>query len=156
MKKLLRKENLMLTLIILFLICQEILSDRTAFDFHLYDTYIIIAKPYIFFIIFFYTLIVYACYFLFRKNKKKVSKIIAIIQITGLLLLIIQMASPVYYEGLAGMPRRYYDFSVWGSFKDFVSMNKWATFSALYFILSQVLFFIYFLIVLIQYFFIRK
>jgi cytochrome c oxidase subunit 1 len=31
---------------------------------------------------------------------------------------------PMHYEGLAGMPRRYYDFSIWESFKQFGELNK--------------------------------
>ena len=31
---------------------------------------------------------------------------------------------PMHYEGLAGMPRRYYDYGVWESFKQFVSLNR--------------------------------
>ncbi|MDE1192788.1 MAG: cbb3-type cytochrome c oxidase subunit I [Arachidicoccus sp.] len=31
---------------------------------------------------------------------------------------------PMHYEGFAGMPRRYYDYSGWESFKQFISLNK--------------------------------
>ncbi len=38
---------------------------------------------------------------------------------------------PMHYEGLAGMPRRYYDFSNWESFKMFGGLNEFISFVAL-------------------------
>jgi cytochrome c oxidase subunit 1 len=35
---------------------------------------------------------------------------------------------PMHYEGLAGMPRRYYDFSMWESFKMFGGLNEFISF----------------------------
>lgn len=38
---------------------------------------------------------------------------------------------PMHYEGLAGMPRRYYDFSTWESFKQFGVLNQFISFVAI-------------------------
>jgi cytochrome c oxidase subunit I len=47
---------------------------------------------------------------------------------------------PMHYEGLAGMPRRYYDFSSWQSFKQFGGLNEFITIVAGLVFLVQILF----------------
>jgi cytochrome c oxidase subunit 1 len=47
---------------------------------------------------------------------------------------------PMHYEGFAGMPRRYYDYSNWESFKDFVELNKVISFAAILSFAAQLMF----------------
>ena len=47
---------------------------------------------------------------------------------------------PMHYEGLAGMPRRYYDYSVWESFKQFAELNKFISLVAAVVFAAQLLF----------------
>lgn len=47
---------------------------------------------------------------------------------------------PMHYEGLAGMPRRYYDYSVWESFKQFVELNRFISTVAMIVFAVQILF----------------
>jgi cytochrome c oxidase subunit 1 len=47
---------------------------------------------------------------------------------------------PMHYEGLAGMPRRYYDFSNWESFKMFHGLNEFISISAIVVFAAQFLF----------------
>jgi cytochrome c oxidase subunit 1 len=47
---------------------------------------------------------------------------------------------PMHYEGLAGMPRRYYDFSNWESFKMFNGLNEFISVVALIVFATQFLF----------------
>ncbi len=47
---------------------------------------------------------------------------------------------PMHYEGLAGMPRRYYDFSNWESFKMFDGLNEFISVVALLVFAVQLLF----------------
>ncbi len=47
---------------------------------------------------------------------------------------------PMHYQGFAGMPRRYYDYSNWESFKQFASLNKFITIVAIIVFLAQFLF----------------
>ncbi|MBS1585951.1 MAG: cbb3-type cytochrome c oxidase subunit I [Bacteroidetes bacterium] len=47
---------------------------------------------------------------------------------------------PMHYEGVAGMPRRYYDFSTWESFKQFQGVNAFISIVAIIVFLGQLLF----------------
>jgi cytochrome c oxidase subunit 1 len=47
---------------------------------------------------------------------------------------------PMHYEGLAGMPRRYYDFSQWQSFKQFGDLNQFITIISIISFALQLLF----------------
>ncbi len=47
---------------------------------------------------------------------------------------------PMHYEGLAGMPRRYYDFSNWESFKQFGDLNRFISIVAICVFAVQILF----------------
>jgi cytochrome c oxidase subunit 1 len=47
---------------------------------------------------------------------------------------------PMHYEGLAGMPRRYYDFSNWESFKMFQGLNEFISIVAIVVFATQFLF----------------
>ena len=47
---------------------------------------------------------------------------------------------PMHYEGLAGMPRRYYDYSSWESFKQFGGLNEFISFVAGVVFLVQLVF----------------
>jgi cytochrome c oxidase subunit I len=47
---------------------------------------------------------------------------------------------PMHYEGLAGMPRRYYDFSQWTSFNMFGGLNQFISFVSIIVFAVQILF----------------
>ncbi|WP_153797612.1 cytochrome c oxidase subunit I [Foetidibacter luteolus] len=51
---------------------------------------------------------------------------------------------PMHYEGLAGMPRRYYDYSIWESFKQFAELNRFISTVAMIVFAVQILFLINF------------
>jgi cytochrome c oxidase subunit I len=51
---------------------------------------------------------------------------------------------PMHYEGLAGMPRRYYDFQNWESFKMFGGLNEFISFVSIIVFAAQLLFVINF------------
>lgn len=47
---------------------------------------------------------------------------------------------PMHYEGIAGMPRRYYDYSAWESFKHFQGLNAFISIIAMVVFFTQLLF----------------
>lgn len=47
---------------------------------------------------------------------------------------------PMHYEGLAGMPRRYYDYSMWESFKQFDNLNRFISIVVIIVFAMQLLF----------------
>ncbi|MEN9339762.1 MAG: hypothetical protein RIQ62_1074 [Bacteroidota bacterium] len=47
---------------------------------------------------------------------------------------------PMHYEGVAGMPRRYYDFSSWQSFHQFTELNKMISVAAIIVFFGQLIF----------------
>jgi cytochrome c oxidase subunit 1 len=47
---------------------------------------------------------------------------------------------PMHYEGFAGMPRRYYSYENWESFKQFAELNRVISFAAILSFLVQLLF----------------
>ena len=51
---------------------------------------------------------------------------------------------PMHYQGLAGMPRRYFDFSIWESFKQFADLNRFISTVAKIVFATQLLFLINF------------
>ena len=51
---------------------------------------------------------------------------------------------PMHYEGLAGMPRRYYDYSNWISFNQFGTLNQFISTVAMVVFAAQILFLVNF------------
>jgi cytochrome c oxidase subunit 1 len=47
---------------------------------------------------------------------------------------------PMHYEGLVGMPRRYYDYSTWESFKQFGALNQFISVVVILVFATQILF----------------
>jgi cytochrome c oxidase subunit 1 len=53
---------------------------------------------------------------------------------------------PMHYEGIAGMPRRYYDYSAWESFKQFNDLNAFISIAAILVFFAQLLFVVNFFV----------
>ncbi|MBN9484026.1 MAG: cytochrome c oxidase subunit I [Bacteroidetes bacterium 43-93] len=53
---------------------------------------------------------------------------------------------PMHYEGIAGMPRRYYDYSAWETFRPFQGLNTFISIIVVFVFISQFLFIINFFV----------
>jgi cytochrome c oxidase subunit 1 len=114
---------------------------NSALDLHLHDTYFVIAH-------FHLVMGVASMFGMFagiyhwfpkmfgRMMNNTLAYIHFWITITGAYLIF----WPMHYEGLAGMPRRYYDFSNWESFKMFQGLNEFISIVAMIVFATQFLF----------------
>ena len=122
------------------------LIGQSALDFHAHDTYIIVPTRVIIIPILFYIFLMYFCYQFIRRKNGNTNLLISVFQIIGLCLLSLSISIPTNYQGLVSKPRRYYDYTVWKSFNEFISDNWYPIFAILLFIISQLIFLIYFLL----------
>lgn len=121
-----RPYNLLLLTAIVILIASFFVSHEKV-DFHLHDTYFIIALAHLFWgtsglLLILWTLYIFTQRFLFFKFLMWTHVILTII--TLVLLVAISFYSNHYYEGLAGMPRRYYDYGSWDTFLLYNNLTK--------------------------------
>jgi cytochrome c oxidase subunit 1 len=114
---------------------------NSAIDFHIHDTYFIIAH-------FHLVMGVSAMFGMFAGVYHWFPKMFGRMmnRTLGYLHFWITLAGaylifwPMHYEGLAGMPRRYYDYSAWSTFSPFASLNTFITVVAVVVFLAQFFF----------------
>ncbi|MEO6330832.1 MAG: hypothetical protein ABIO55_17990 [Ginsengibacter sp.] len=121
-----RPYNLLLLTAVLILIASFFAFDKTL-DIHLHDTYFIITMAHSFWIIIILLLIFWTLYlltkrFLFSKILTWLNVILIVA--TSVFLVTISFYSNNYYNGLAGMPRRYYDYRSWNNFGFYDNLTK--------------------------------
>ncbi len=112
-----RPYDLLVVTAVLILIASFFVFDQTL-DIHLHDTYFIIVMPHLFWATILLLLIFWTLYLLTKRFL--FSKLLIWTQIiltvgTSVFLVAISFYSNNYYQGLAGIPRRYYDFSSWNT-----------------------------------------
>ena len=122
-----------------------IFLGNSALDIHLHDTYFIVAHFHIVMGVAGFFGMFAGLYHWFPKMygrymNSTLSYIHFWITLVGSYLIF----WPMHYEGLAGMPRRYYDFSGWESFKMFTGLNEFISFVSIIVFAAQILFVINF------------
>jgi cytochrome c oxidase subunit 1 len=118
-----------------------IFLGNSALDIHLHDTYFVVAHFHIVMGVASFMGMFAGVYHWFPKMygrflNNTLGYIHFWVTITGAYLIF----WPMHYEGLAGMPRRYYDFSNWESFKMFGGLNEFISFVAMIVFAVQLLF----------------
>ncbi len=117
-------------------------NDNSTIDIHLHDTYFVIAH---FHVMIFFGLIFgifAAIYYWFpRITGRQMNKLLGQIHfwITFISTYFIFMPA-VHYEGLAGMPRRYIDYSGWSPYAQFSDLNRFIAPMAIILLIGQLLF----------------
>jgi cytochrome c oxidase subunit 1 len=121
-----RPYNLLLISAILFFIT-GLLSFNTSMDIHFHDTYIIFSSTYFLWILAIMLFLFWMLYMAtksFLYSKKLSWTHICFTILSSLFLFVLPIFIPNSYNGLAGMPRRYYDFSSRESFYMFGRFPK--------------------------------
>ena len=118
-----------------------IFLGNSALDIHLHDTYFVVAHFHIVMGVASFMGMFAGVYHWFPKMygrymNQTLGYIHFWITIIGAYLIF----WPMHYEGLAGMPRRYYDFSMWESFKMFAGLNQFISFVSMIVFAGQLLF----------------
>jgi cytochrome c oxidase subunit 1 len=118
-----------------------IFLGNSALDIHLHDTYFVIAHFHIVMGVASFMGMFAGVYHWFPKMYGRyLNNTLAYIHFWITLIGAYLIFWPMHYQGLAGMPRRYYDFSNWESFKQFGGLNEFISLVAMIVFAAQLLF----------------
>lgn len=127
-------------LILIFIL--QIFYGNSALDIHLHDTYFVMPNSYSLFFVALAFAIFAATYYWFDKIlKKKMNCTLGYIHFWVSFLGISFILLPFRYVGLAGMPRRYYDYSDSANFNAFTNQITFMSGLTFFLIIAQLLFF---------------
>ncbi len=118
-----------------------IFLGNSALDIHLHDTYFVVAHFHIVMGVASFMGMFAGVYHWFPKMYGRyLNNTLAYIHFWVTLIGAYLIFWPMHYQGLAGMPRRYYDFSNWESFKQFGGLNEFISLVAMIVFAAQLLF----------------
>jgi cytochrome c oxidase subunit 1 len=118
-----------------------IFLGNSALDLHLHDTYFVIAHFHIVMgVASFFGMFAGVYHWFPKMFGRYLNNTMAYIHFWITIVGAYLIFWPMHYEGLAGMPRRYYDFSNWESFKQFAELNQFISFVAAVVFLAQFVF----------------
>ncbi|MFC4263044.1 cbb3-type cytochrome c oxidase subunit I [Ferruginibacter yonginensis] len=122
-----------------------IFLGNSALDIHLHDTYFVIAHFHIVMgVASFFGLFAGVYHWYPKMFGRYMNNTLSYIHFWITIIGAYCIFWPMHYEGLAGMPRRYYDFSNWESFKMFGGLNEFISFVSMVVFAAQILFIINF------------
>jgi cytochrome c oxidase subunit I len=118
-----------------------IFLGNSALDIHLHDTYFVVAHFHIVMgVASFFGMFAGVYHWFPKMYGRYLNNTLAYIHFWVTIVGAYLIFWPMHYEGLAGMPRRYYDFSGWESFKMFGGLNEFISVVAMIVFAAQLLF----------------
>ena len=114
---------------------------NSSIDIHLHDTYFVIAHFHIVMGVSAFFGMFAGIYHWFPKMYgRHMNKTLGYIHFWVTLCGAYMIFWPMHYEGMAGMPRRYYDYTSWQSFKQFADLNHFISIVVILVFATQLLF----------------
>lgn len=118
-----------------------IFLGNSALDLHLHDTYFVVAHFHIVMgVASFFGMFAGVYHWFPKMFGRYLNNTMAYIHFWITIVGAYLIFWPMHYEGLAGMPRRYYEYSNWESFKMFGGLNEFISFVAMIVFAAQLLF----------------
>jgi cytochrome c oxidase subunit 1 len=118
-----------------------IFLGNSALDLHLHDTYFVIAHFHIVMgVASFFGMFAGVYHWYPKMFGRYLNNTMAYIHFWVTLIGAYLIFWPMHYEGFAGMPRRYYDYSSWQSFNQFAGLNSFISIVAMIVFAVQILF----------------
>ena len=118
-----------------------IFIGNSSLDIHLHDTYFIVAHFHIVMgVASFFGMFAGIYHWFPKMYGRYLNNTMAYIHFWVTIIGAYLIFWPMHYQGLAGMPRRYYDFSNWESFKQFGGLNQFISLVAMIVFAVQLLF----------------
>jgi len=118
-----------------------IFLGNSALDIHLHDTYFVVAHFHIVMgVASFFGMFAGVYHWYPKMFGRYMNNTLGYIHFWGTLVCAYLIFWPMHYTGLAGMPRRYYDFSQWQTFKQFGELNEFITIVSIVSFALQLLF----------------
>lgn len=118
-----------------------IFLGNSALDIHLHDTYFVIAHFHIVMgVASFFGMYAGVYHWFPKMYGRYLNNTMAYIHFWITIVGAYLIFWPMHYQGLAGMPRRYYDFSNWESFKHYGGLNEFISVVAMVVFAAQLLF----------------
>jgi len=114
---------------------------NAALDIHLHDTYFVIAHFHLVMgVSAFFGMFAGVYYWFPKMFGRTMNNSLGYIHFFATIICAYLIFWPMHYEGFAGMPRRYYDYSAWESFKQFHNLNAFISVAVVVAFIAQLLF----------------